>query len=141
MKRDRSDLSEFERDQARRLDMIQAADVIRGYMRGITRAKFVGMAQDAVLRRLGSFGEAAAEFGAASRRQYPGIPWGTVVRMRQYIIHQYFNVDLDEAWDNATRTIPEYARILRAKELKRSSAQLDAELDLMLQHKRKKPKH
>jgi uncharacterized protein with HEPN domain len=138
----RSELSEFEKDQARRLDMIQAADTLRGYMRGITRAKFTGMPLDAVLRQLGIFGEAAAEFNLAARRQYPGIPWGTIVGMRQYVIHQYFNVDLDEAWDNATRTVPEYARILRAKELKKPSAQLEAELDLVLTHKRKsrKPK-
>jgi uncharacterized protein with HEPN domain len=136
----RSEMSEFERDQARRIDMLEAADTIRGYLRGITRAKFTGMALDAVLRRLGIFGEAAAEFTSAARRQYPSIPWGTIVGMRQYVIHQYFNVDLDEAWDNATRTVPEYARILRTRELKKPSAQLEAEIALVLKHKRKNRK-
>jgi uncharacterized protein with HEPN domain len=132
----RSEMSEFEKDQARRLDMIRAADTIRGYLRGITRAKFMGMALDAVLRQLGIFGEAAAEFTLAARRQYPSIAWGSIVAMRQYVIHQYFNVDLDEAWDAATQAAPEYARALRAKDLKKPSAQLEAELDLMLKHKR-----
>ena len=87
----RSELTDFELDEARRLDMILAADTIRGYLRGITRPKFTGMVLDAVLRQLGIFGEAAAEFSGAARHQYPNIPWGTVVRQRQYVIHQYFN--------------------------------------------------
>lgn len=128
----RSELPEFEKDEARRADMLLAADTIRGYMRGITRAKFTGMVLDAVLRKLGIFGEAAAEFKGTSRRQYPDIPWGSIVRLRQFVIHQYFAVDLDEAWDAATRTVPEYARILRAKPLKRSSLQLEAEIDVAL---------
>jgi uncharacterized protein with HEPN domain len=131
-------MSAFQRDQARRRHMLESADKIRSYTRGLTQAKLVDPLLDAVLRRLGVFGEAAAEFSSTARHQYPGIPWGTVVGMRQYIIHQYFNIDLDEVWDNASRTVPEYARILRARELKKPSAQLEAELDLVLKHKRKK---
>jgi uncharacterized protein with HEPN domain len=111
----RSALTEFERDEAGRLDMLQAANTIRGYLRAVTRAKFTGMVLDAVLRQLGIFGEAAAEFSGTSRRQYPDIPWGSVVRQRQYVIHQYFAVDLDEVWDAAVHRVPEYARMLRAK--------------------------
>lgn len=133
----RSEMSDFEQDQARRIDMLQATDTIRGYLRGVTRAKFKGMVLDAVLRQLGIFGEAAAEFTLAARRQYPSVPWGAVVGMRQYVIHQYFNVDLDEAWDAAIRAAPEYARFLRARELKKPSAQLEAELALVLKHKKK----
>jgi len=143
MKR-RSALTDFEQDEARRLDMLLAADTMRGYLRGVTRAKFTGMVLDAVLRQLGIFGEAASEFSGAARRQYPGIPWGSVVRQRQYVIHQYFEVDLDEAWDAAVRTVPEYARELRAKVLKRSSAQLEDEISRALKNaktnKRKPPK-
>lgn len=135
--RPRSGLSDFEKDEARRADMILAADTIRGYMRGITRAKFVGMVLDAVLRQLGIFGEAAAEFKGTSRCQYPDIPWGSIVRLRQYVIHQYFAVDLDEAWDAAMHTVPEYARMLRAKPLKRSSLQLEAEIDTALRNVKK----
>jgi uncharacterized protein with HEPN domain len=133
----RSALTEFERDEARRLDMLHAADTIRGYLRAVTRAKFTGMVLDAVLRQLGIFGEAAAEFSGASRRQYPDIPWGSVVRQRQYVIHQYFDVDLDEAWDAAAHTVPEYARMLRARSLKRSSAQLEAEVMRALKNAKK----
>jgi uncharacterized protein with HEPN domain len=135
-------MSVFQRDQARRRHMIEAADKLRSYTHGLARAKLIDPILDAILRRLGVFGEAAAEFSLPARHQYPAIPWGTVVGMRQYVIHQYFNVDLNEVWDNATRTVPEYARILRAKELKKPSAQLEAELDLVLTHKRKsrKPK-
>jgi uncharacterized protein with HEPN domain len=117
--------------------MILAADTIRGYLRGLTRAKFTGMVLDAVLRQLGIFGEAAAEFSGMARHQYPDIPWGTVVRQRQYVIHQYFNVDLDEAWDAATRTVPKYTRMLRSRPLKRSSAQLEAEIGLALKNAKK----
>lgn len=133
----RSALTEFERDEALRLDMLMAADTIRGYLRGVTRAKFTGMILDAVLRQLGIFGEAAAQFSGVSRRQYPGIPWGSVVRQRQYVIHQYFDVDLDEVWDAAAHTVPEYARMLRGRPLKRSSAQLEAEVELALQNAKK----
>lgn len=45
--------------------------------------------------------------------------------------------DLDEAWDNAVRLIPEYGMVLRKRELKRPSAQLEAEIKQMLDNKRK----
>ena len=121
----RSKLTAFERDEVLRLDMLLAADTIRSYLRGITRTKFTGgrgqwMVRDAVLRQLGVFGEAAAGFSGMARHQYSDIPWNAVVRQRQYM---NFNVDLDEAWDAAARTVPEYARMLRSRPLKNKRRQ------------------
>ena len=130
-------MSQFERDEAGRLDMILAADTIRGYLRGVTRAKFTGMVLDAVLRQLGIVGEAATAFHGTARRQYPGIPWGTVVKFRQYLIHQYFNVDIDEAWMAGVQDMPEYARILRARTLKKPSAQIEDEINMAVEHAKK----
>jgi len=130
-------MSRFERDEAGRLDMIQVADTIRGYLRNVTRAKFTGMVLDAVLRQLSIFGEAAAEFHGTSRRQYPEIQWGSVVRMRQFVIHQYFDVDLDEAWTAAMKDVPEYARLLRSHVLKKPSVQLENEIDLAIKYAKK----
>ena len=135
-------------DAGYRLDMIRASDMIRGYLRSTnaTFAKFVSttiqnqLLRDGIERNLGKIGEAAYEFSEAGRRQYPTIPWNEISGMRQYLIHGYWAVDPDKSWEAATKYAPELARTLRARELKKPSLQLEAEIERVISQRKKKKK-
>ena len=59
--------------------------------------------QDAVLRNLEILGEAIKLISEPIRKQYCDIPWSTVARLRDRLIHHYFGVNLDVVWDGKNR--------------------------------------
>lgn len=124
--------------EAYRQDMIRAADILRGFLRGTTRAKFDTdiLMRSAIERWLGIIGEAAACFPEWARRQYPSIPWRNIVGFRQIVLHQYWLVDPDESWSAATRDAPVLAKALRAKPPKRPSTQLEDEIEKAIRRKK-----
>ncbi len=40
------------------------------------------------------------------RKDLPGIPWSSIVGMRNRLIHAYFDVDLDRVWDSVVDDLP-----------------------------------
>jgi uncharacterized protein with HEPN domain len=51
-------------------------------------------------------GEAASRVSSAFRETHPEIPWMVIVTMRNRLIHAYFDVDLDRAWDTIIDDLP-----------------------------------
>ena len=51
-------------------------------------------------------GEAASGVSAESRAQLSSIVWQDIVSMRNRIVHDYLNIDLDVVWETAHRDIP-----------------------------------
>lgn len=69
------------------------------------------MEQDAVLRyaverNFTVIGEAAKRVPELVRKENPQIPWKEMAGMRDMIIHEYDEVDLDEVWATIVRDIP-----------------------------------
>lgn len=52
-----------------------------------------------ITRLLEVIGEAAKSVTQDLRDRYPAIPWREVARLRDRLIHGYFDVDLDILWD------------------------------------------
>ena len=52
----------------------------------------------ALVRLLEIVGEAASRTPADERYQYPQIPWGEIVGLRNLLIHGYDSVDFDILW-------------------------------------------
>ena len=61
----------------------------------------------AVLRVLGVIGEAATRLPDEVRERHPEVPWGSIVGLRNRLIHAYDEVDLDIVWDILTLDIPD----------------------------------
>jgi uncharacterized protein with HEPN domain len=57
------------------------------------------MVQDAVVRNLEIIGEAVKHVTADTRAKRPDVPWSAIAAMRDRLIHNYFRVDLNIAWD------------------------------------------
>ena len=61
--------------------------------------------QDAVLRNLEILGEAIKLISDPLKKQHRDIPWSTVARLRDRLIHHYFGVNLDVVWDIIRRDV------------------------------------
>jgi uncharacterized protein with HEPN domain len=60
----------------------------------------------ATIRALEIIGEAVKQVPQDIRDQYPDIPWRSVARMRDKLIHHYFGVDLAVVWNTVKHDIP-----------------------------------
>jgi uncharacterized protein with HEPN domain len=98
-----------ERDDTRLRDMLDAARVGTSFVAGETRD---ALAVDqklvfALVRAIEIVGEAANRVSQETRAELPQIPWRNIIGMRNRVIHDYVNVDLDIVWEVATRNLPE----------------------------------
>ena len=91
-------------------DIMIAASSISDYVRGVTMEDFLSkrdaMIQDAVIRQVGIIGEAASKLSATFRASHPTVSWHEIVGMRNVVVHQYWDVDLNAVWEAATVDIP-----------------------------------
>jgi uncharacterized protein with HEPN domain len=81
-------------------DILDSAYHIRDYARNVTRLQFNQdeMRQDAIVRRIEIMGEATKQLSMNFRQQYPNLPWKQMAGMRDVVIHNYAEVDLDFVW-------------------------------------------
>jgi uncharacterized protein with HEPN domain len=60
----------------------------------------------ALVRLLEIIGEAASRTPDDERTQYPQIPWGQIVGLRNRLIHGYDSVDFDILWQIVNHDLP-----------------------------------
>jgi uncharacterized protein with HEPN domain len=89
-----------ERDAALLLDMLLAARDARSFIEGLDEAAFLAsrLHQNATIRSLEVFGEAAGKVSAATQAGHPDIPWREITAMRHRLIHGYGEVRFDLVW-------------------------------------------
>jgi uncharacterized protein with HEPN domain len=51
-------------------------------------------------------GEAAKQVSEPTRRAHPSVPWSAAARMRDRLVHHYFDIDLDVLWATITTDLP-----------------------------------
>ncbi|MBW3571110.1 MAG: DUF86 domain-containing protein [Gemmatimonadetes bacterium] len=78
-----------------------------------------GFLEDGALRRafVRSFeiiGEAAKKVPEDLRKRHPQVHWSDMARMRDRLIHAYFDVDYEVVWDIVQTDIPELKRQLES---------------------------
>src|SRR6516165_6066650 len=68
----------------------------------------------ALTRAIEIAGEAASQVTAETRTQLPDLPWGSIVGMRNRLVHAYFDINRDILWTTVTDAAPPLAAILAA---------------------------
>jgi len=91
--------------------IIEAIDRAIRYVAGMNATAFQQdtRTQDAVIRALEIVGEAANKARVADHSlqvSAPEIPWDIMYGMRNRIVHDYFEVDLDVVWQTVQRDLP-----------------------------------
>ena len=86
-----------------------AIERIEFYISEAPKAHFLkdGMMQDAVIRQLEIIGEASRNISESFQEGHSYIPWGQIIALRNRIIHEYFNINLEVAWDIIKVDIPQ----------------------------------
>jgi len=64
--------------------------------------------QGAILRSFQVIGEAANNLDENFIESNPDIEWEKVIGMRNFIIHEYFGVDLNIVWDTIKEDLPTF---------------------------------
>ena len=88
--------------------MLQAIERIRRYTKWKNFDDFIAddMMYYAVVKNIEILGEASNMLTEEFRTQHPQTPWKQVNGMRNYIVHEYFQVDNNVVWDVVTNDLP-----------------------------------
>lgn len=62
--------------------------------------------QRAVLRTLQTLGESVKRLSDHLKSNYPEVVWKGIVALRNVLVHDYLEIDLDEVWDIVALDIP-----------------------------------
>lgn len=98
----------MQRDQAYFLDILIAARQITQFTTDLKWEHFKTSAlhQNAIIRALEVIGEATRKVSQETRDILQDIPWSDMIGMRNRLIHEYFEIDLDKVWDTIINDIP-----------------------------------
>jgi uncharacterized protein with HEPN domain len=88
--------------------MLQSAELIMTYMNQCKEDEFIDnvQLQDSVIRRLLVIAEAARRVSEVTRQTLPNIAWQEINGMRNRLVHDYDDVNLNIVWDVVQFEIP-----------------------------------
>ena len=89
-------------------DMLGAIRKIERYMAGLEREGFLQDEKtiDSVVRNLEILGEAARQLPEDFTSRYPNVPWRQIAGLRNRIVHDYFDLDLEIIWQVIYHDLP-----------------------------------
>mgnify|MGYP004499128875 CR=1 FL=1 len=101
-------MRERSRDKIRLEHILQAIERINRYTKGKTFDDFIAddMMYYAVVKNIEILGEASNMLTEEFRKAHPNTPWKQVNGMRNYIVHEYFQVDNTVVWDVIKHDLP-----------------------------------
>lgn len=97
-------------------DMLNAAKLAQDFVAGVDWKTFELdlMRQAAVTRQFEIIGEAARRISAETQATIPNIPWSKIIGMRNRLIHEYDDLDLDIIWATTQTALPELVKTLES---------------------------
>ncbi|TLV00282.1 HepT-like ribonuclease domain-containing protein [Dyadobacter luticola] len=102
-------------DEARLLHIAEAIGYIQTFTINKTKQDLYSdpMLRFAIERQLEIIGEAANHLSENFKTTIPEIEWQKIIAFRNFIVHEYFGVDLELVWDIVANKIPELKAALK----------------------------
>ncbi|MEW6531891.1 MAG: DUF86 domain-containing protein [Thermodesulfobacteriota bacterium] len=96
-------------------DILDAIDRIQSYVQGRSLEQFSEDRRtlDAVERNFIIIGEAARQVPLDVQESFPTIPWREMADMRNYVVHQYWGVEINRVWDTIHENLPPIKPLLK----------------------------
>lgn len=93
-------------------DIVDSINLIESYIANLTEEEFFDSEekQDAVVRRLEIIGEAVKNLPEDFKARHPGIAWKEVAGMRNVLLHEYFDVDMQITWNALKNHLPKFKK-------------------------------
>ena len=90
------------------LDMLLSASIAIEYLqeKSIDDLENNLQLQDAVIRRLLIIGEASNRISETTQQSLVTIPWRLIKGMRNRLVHEYDDIDLDTVWETVKTSLP-----------------------------------
>ena len=101
-------------DGATLLDLFRAARFVIKFRGGVDKSAFLNdpKTQSAILHQLLIIGEAAKRLSESFRASHPHIPWKKITGMRDKLIHDYDEADIEEVWNTVAVDVPTLITLL-----------------------------
>lgn len=95
-------------DEARLQRLVDAATSVARFIDGRTRDDLGTdeMLRLALTKLVEIIGEAAKQISAEGKTEHPNVPWSQAARMRDRLVHHYFDIDVDVLWVTVTEDLP-----------------------------------
>lgn len=95
--------------------MLRAAGKTADFLLGYDLAKFLQdrKTQSAVIMQLIVLGELAKKLPDETKAKID-LPWKLMAGFRDFAVHEYFELDLSQIWDTASRDVPVVEEKLKA---------------------------
>ncbi|MGB3237895.1 MAG: DUF86 domain-containing protein [Geitlerinemataceae cyanobacterium] len=95
-------------------DILDAISEINYFVRDVTFEDFLSNREKvlAVVKLLEIIGEATKKIPYELRNKYPEIPWSSVAGMRDILVHEYWQVDVEVVWQTVKESLPVLARVI-----------------------------
>ncbi len=96
-------------------DVLDAIKRIEGYLRGVDKDAFQEnlMMQDAVMHQIEIIGEASNNISEEFQERHLELPWMQMRAIRNKIVHDYREVNLNIIWDTAKNDLPSLKKQVR----------------------------
>ena len=97
--------------------MIEAGEKAVGFSaeRSRTDLESDEMLRFALVKLVEIVGEAAKQVSDETRGRHPAVAWAGASRMRDRLVHHYFDINLDILWSTVTEDLPRLLEALRER--------------------------
>lgn len=68
--------------------------------------------QDSIMLRLIVLGEASKNLSETARRRLSSVQWKDMIRLRDFAVHHYWNIDALKIWKMVQSDVPKLAALL-----------------------------
>ncbi|MDP4039090.1 MAG: DUF86 domain-containing protein [Candidatus Pacearchaeota archaeon] len=95
--------------------ILESINLIDCFSKGLTKEKLSNnkLKQSAIIRQIEIIGEATKNLPKEFIEKYKEVPWKDIIGMRDKIVHQYFDIDINIIWNVLEINLPDLKKKIK----------------------------